>query len=110
MEHRGKVIRKRINEFGIRQSFVYTKLEMDKKTFQRLLQTHNPSAEVIMRIGVIIRHDFSLDFKDLKTATYNNDELVSTLADPAAIYHQLFMKQVLTGLDEIKELLIANNK
>ncbi len=110
MEHRGKIIRERIEEFGVSKAFIYKKLKIDKKTFDRLLATHNPPEEMIERIGNIIRHDFSIDFPDSKKTVFESENPLNVVAETRIVFSDQFMKQVLSDLEEIKIKLSNTNQ
>lgn len=110
MEHRGKKIRERIEEFGVSKAFIYKKLKIDKKTFDRLLETHNPPDEMIERIGNIIRHDFTIDFPGMNKTVFEHDKTVGAVAEPMIQLPQSVIKKLLSDVEEIKNKLFNPNK
>ncbi len=102
MEHRGKTIRKTIDSYGIKHSFIYNKLGIAKDTFMRWLKTPNLPDETVERIGNIIRHDFTVDFSGMKKTVFENEKPVATVAEPIIQLPEKSIKKLLSDIDEIK--------
>lgn len=105
MQHRGNIIKQRIEEFGIKQVFVYRKLGIDKKTFHRLLETRNPPDKIIEQIGIIIRHDFTCDFPELKITPFKAQEKTTLLNEPDKEEIKKLIEQLLNTAQKLKKKL-----
>jgi len=103
MEHRGKIIRNRVNEFGVKHNFVYKKLGITKPTWTTLLKTHNPDKDVIRRIGRIIRFNFHTDFLDVEPIVIDFGSPVSIAAEPQAAYSPSQFAAIMQELAEVKQ-------
>jgi hypothetical protein len=65
MTHRGKIVEDKIAEIGRKHNSIYEKLKVSRQTFRNWLDSPNLEFDKIIRIGKIIGHDFSAEFKEI---------------------------------------------
>lgn len=115
MEHMGKIIAARIEEFGIKKVHIYRKLGLTKAKFDLLLDTHNIQDREVEMVCNIIRndYDFRVDFPWIKPSVFSAEGKLLQFNNPAAVYENEYIKEITELRKELKvltELLKSQNR
>lgn len=65
MSHRGEVVSQAVTKSGMKLSKLHTALGISRPTLYRRFEDPNLDFEFIKRVGEVIYHDFSAEFKEL---------------------------------------------
>lgn len=71
MIHRGEIVEKAIRESGYPIATLAKKLGRSRRHLYNIFENNKVSWDVIEDIGKLINHDFSKNFKELRTAQAN---------------------------------------
>jgi predicted transcriptional regulator len=71
MVHRGEIVEKAIRESGYPIATLAKKIGRSRRHLYNIFENNKVSWDVIEEIGRIINHDFSKNFKELRTAQAN---------------------------------------
>lgn len=66
-KHRGDVVAKAVKNSNFTIKFLAEKLEISRNTVYNKFKEHDLSYDLILKIGDIIKHDFSMDFPEMKS-------------------------------------------
>ncbi|GAB3233220.1 hypothetical protein GCM10027346_21040 [Hymenobacter seoulensis] len=92
MVHRGEIVAKAVQQSGIKLTKLHTTLGISRPTLYRRFEDPKLDFDFIQKVGDIIMHDFSEDFRELK----RNAPIAQ---EPIVAYH-------LDGLDDCKDKLL----
>jgi len=102
MQHRGEIIKEAIYQSGYSITKLAGRLGKSRRWMYLQFENSNVSLDLILQIGEIIHHDFSNDFKELKTKS-------KVINDPKNIHSneevEFWKNKYLTLLEEYTELL-----
>jgi predicted transcriptional regulator len=102
MQHRGEIIKGAVYESGYTITKLAERLGKSRRWMYLLFENSNVSLDLILQIGEIIHHDFSNDFKELKTKSKITN-------DPENLYSsdevEFWKNKYLLLLEEYTELL-----
>jgi predicted transcriptional regulator len=78
-KHRGEIIEKAIRVSGFSIKTLSERLNVSRNTIYNKFKEHDLSYDTIIRIGDIIKYDFTVDFPEIKTSTvvHKNTHLAS---------------------------------
>jgi hypothetical protein len=91
-QHRGEVVKEAVLKSGLTLTSLRQKLGISRPTLYRRFEEPNLSFEFIEQVGVLIRHDFAQEFRELAPP-------IAAVAEPAASYQ-------LDSLDDCKNKLL----
>jgi hypothetical protein len=91
-QHRGEVVKEAVLKSGLTLTSLRQKLGISRPTLYRRFEEPNLSFEFIEQVGVLIRHDFAQEFRELAPPA-------NVAAEPAASYQ-------LDSLDDCKNKLL----
>ena len=81
MKHRGEIVEKAVRESGYSITRLAQKLGVSRRHIYNIFESNKVDWEIILRIGDIIKYDFSKDFKEL-----NASARADIMNDPATVY------------------------
>jgi predicted transcriptional regulator len=73
MQHRGEIIKKAIYNSGISITVLAYKLGKSRRWVYQMFDSCNVSLDMVIKIGNLIHHDFSIEINELKNVIANND-------------------------------------
>jgi hypothetical protein len=91
-QHRGEVVKEAVLKSGLTLTSLRQKLGISRPTLYRRFEEPNLSFEFIEQVGVLIRHDFAHNVRELAPPA-------NVVAEPAASYQ-------LDSLDDCKNKLL----
>jgi hypothetical protein len=103
--HKGQVIKEAVKESGVNITQLAIKLGKSRQWVYNVFGSPQVSVDAILEIGKAIHHDFSIDFKQLKT--YN------TQTDPGILEEdnlEYWKQKYILLLEEYNQLLKKFNK
>lgn len=92
-QHRGEVVKAAVLKSGVKITKLYQALGISRPTLYRRFDEPNLDFDFIEQVGLLIRHDFGEDFRELAAPA------ATTVAEPAPAYH-------LDTLDDCKNKLL----
>lgn len=66
MVHRGEITKKRVKESGVHAVVIHKALNVSRSSLYRFYELANLDLDTILKIGKVIRYDFSKDFPELR--------------------------------------------
>jgi len=104
MQHRGEIIRKAVYNSGLTITEIAKSIGKSRKWMYLMFENSNVSLDLVLKIGKIIRYDFTADFKELSSSSRIKSELFvsSEEHEPIAEY---WKNKYLKLLEEYNELL-----
>ncbi len=96
------IFKERVESSGIKKKFICSELNITPQWFARLLKSEQIEVDTIYKVGIIIDHDFSVDFPEL--SEYNQQSI-----DNCQLELKYLLKRHLSLLQEHKELLMKFN-
>ena len=94
-QHRGEVVKEAVLKSGVKITKLYQALGISRPTLYRRFDEPNLDFDFIEQVGLLIRHDFAQDFRELATPPASP----TTVAEPAPAYQ-------LDTLDDCKNKLL----
>jgi hypothetical protein len=91
-QHRGEVVKEAVLKSGVKITKLCEALTISRPTLYRRFEEPNLSFEFIEQVGVLIRHDFAQEFRELAPPA-------NVVAEPTASYQ-------LDSLDDCKNKLL----
>ena len=104
MQHRGEIIRKAVYNSGLTITEIAKSIGKSRKWMYLMFENSNVSLDLVLKIGKIIRYDFTADFKELSTSARIKSEsfVASEENEPNA---EFWKNKYLKLLEEYNELL-----
>jgi predicted transcriptional regulator len=104
MQHRGEIIRKAVYNSGLTITEIAKSIGKSRKWMYLMFENSNVSLDLVLKIGKIIRYDFTADFKELSSSSRIKSELFvsSEEHEPNA---EFWKNKYLKLLEEYNELL-----
>ena len=104
MQHRGEIIRKAVYNSGLTITEIAKSIGKSRKWMYLMFENSNVSLDLVLKIGKIIRYDFTADFKELSTsARIKSESFVATEENETNA--EFWKKKYLKLLEEYNELL-----
>lgn len=109
MQHRGEIIRKAVYNSGYTITEIAKTIGKSRRWMYLMFENSNVSLDVVMKIGKIIRYDFSQEIKEFNSfstkinSTFPSDEI----EEPSAEY---WKNKYLKLLEDYSELLKATKE
>ena len=104
MQHRGEIIRKAVYNSGLTITEIAKSIGKSRKWMYLMFENSNVSLDLVLKIGKIIRYDFTADFKELSTsARIKSESFVATEENETNA--EYWKNKYLKLLEEYNELL-----
>ncbi|MFT6982403.1 MAG: putative transcriptional regulator [Crocinitomicaceae bacterium] len=112
MVHRGEIIKKIVHESGYSITTLAKRLNKSRRWVYYIFEKPNVSLDVVLQIGKILHHDFSLEMKGVTLYSMQNQE-AQTVADRRAFNSekeeiQHWKEQYYSLLEKYNDLLERN--
>jgi hypothetical protein len=76
MQHRGELLKQAIRESGIPKTRIVISTNKSRRWLYNQFERSDVSLDVLLEIGKIIHHDFSLEVAELRSKSADNAKLV----------------------------------
>lgn len=104
MQHRGEIIRKAVYNSGLTITEIAKSIGKSRKWMYLMFENSNVSLDLVLKIGKIIRYDFTADFKELSTsARIKSESFVDSEENESNA--EFWKNKYLKLLEEYNELL-----
>ena len=104
MQHRGEIIKAAIYKSGVPITALAKRLGKSRRWMYLMFENSNVSLDLVLKIGKIIRYDFTADFKELSTsARIKSESFVATEENETNA--EFWKNKYLKLLEEYNELL-----
>lgn len=108
MQHRGEIIRKAVYNSGLTITEIAKSIGKSRKWMYLMFENSNVSLDLVLKIGKIIRYDFTSDFKELSSsARIKNESFVDSEEHESNA--EFWKNKYLKLLEEYNELLKKSN-
>jgi len=74
MQHRGEIIKKAVYESGISITKLAEKLGKSRRWVYLMFDNNNVSIDLVLQIGEILHHDFTVEINELQKHVILNEE------------------------------------
>lgn len=100
MQHRGEIIKKAVYQSGFSITDIAYKIGKSRRWMYIMFENSNVSLDIVLQIGKIIHHDFSVDMPELKSLSSNINNSQSLIL-PDSYWKDKYLKL----LEEYNDLL-----
>jgi predicted transcriptional regulator len=109
MQHRGEIIRKAVYNSGYTITEIAKTIGKSRKWMYLMFENSNVSLDVVMKIGKIIRYDFSQEIKEFSSFSTKINSTVPSVEneEPSSEY---WKNKYLKLLEDYSELLKAKKE
>lgn len=107
MIHRGDIVHKRIKQFGVSYKHIYESIGIDEGTLREWLKFNDLEYENIALIGKALRHDFSIDFEEMRGKIYFDNNKVAILNESVVSYGNPTNAELKNEIMHLKAMIAA---
>jgi AcrR family transcriptional regulator len=108
-KHYGQIVEYIVRRKGISITDLATELNVNRRTLYNCFGNKYLKAQIIHKIGFIIKHDFSKEFAELFTAEDFALIYAPKIASPSAPIREHWKNKYLELLEKYTNVLTANN-